>query len=206
MEAIWYKDIPGFITDKTYMRFFPSPEMSLAEQLNSIMRLSIYFAAIVFIFKKDANILFVPIFGAVFTYLIYSVDEKNRLGDRGILEKMGLGEEYGTGRLCAKPTKDNPFMNVLMSDYEKNPGRPRACRLEGRVKDEVKSNFEHNLYRDVDDIYHKKASDRQFYTTPSTTIPNDMGSFGQWLYGTPKTCKEGNGGRCYNNMYRSINM
>lgn len=206
METVWYKDIPGFITEKTYMRFFPSPDMGFAEQLNSMMRLAVYFAAIMLIIKKDANILFVPIFVGIFTYLVYSVDEKNRRGDRTILEKMGIGEEFGTGRLCQKPTKDNPFMNVLMTDYGSNPGRPRACRFEGKVKEEVKKNFDHNLYRDVDDIFHKKASDRQFYTTASTTIPNDVGTFGQWLYGTPKTCKEGNGNGCYKNMYRSINM
>ena len=41
-------------------------------------------------------------------------------------------------------------------------------------------------------------SSRQFYTNPSTTIPNDQEAFAKWLYYNPeKTCKEGNGLECY---------
>ena len=31
-------------------------------------------------------------------------------------------------------------------------------------------------------------------------VPNDQGSFAQWLYGTPKTCKEGNSIACLSQM------
>ena len=34
-------------------------------------------------------------------------------------------------------------------------------------------------------------SQRQFYTLPSTTIPNDPNNdFGKWLYNSSQTCKE----------------
>ena len=59
-----------------------------------------------------------------------------------------------------------------------------------------------NLYKDVSDIFSKNNSQRQFYTTPVTTIPNDQGSFADWLYKTPPTCKENNGNQCVaNNFY-----
>ena len=48
-------------------------------------------------------------------------------------------------------------------------------------------NFEE---QDVDDLFGRYNSQRQFYTMPSTTVPNDQKSFAEWLYKTPETCKE----------------
>jgi hypothetical protein len=208
MEKIWYQDISKFITKDNYSVFFPSSSMSFAEQLNALMRLSLYFSIVMLLIKKDSNVFFIPIFMGLFTFTLWSVDEKNKKSDKELLGKVGLREEYISKELCQKPSKDNPFMNVLVSDYGHNPQRPRACRMEGKVKHEVKKHFDHNLYRDVDDIFHKKASDRQFYTTPSTTIPNDSVGYAKWLYGdqSSSSCKEGNGGRCYSNMYRTTHV
>lgn len=205
MEKIWFQDISNFITKDNYSVFFPSSSMSFAEQLNALMRLALYFSLVMLLIRKDGNVFFIVIFMGLFTFVLWSVDEKNKKNDKDVLDKIGLREEYTSKELCQKPSKDNPFMNVLVSDYGHNPQRPRACRMEGKVKHEVKKHFDHNLYRDVDDIFHKKASDRQFYTTPSTTIPNDSVEYAQWLYGdkSASTCKEGNGGRCYANMYRT---
>jgi hypothetical protein len=167
------------------------------------MRFSIYFALIVLIIKKDANILFVPIFMGVFTYYVYMVDTQNKENEKMILEKMSLFKDERAGKTCVKPTPNNPFMNVLMTDYVKNPTRPSACAIDNnKTKREVKKHFEKNLFRNVDDVFHKNASDRQFYTTPITTIPNDQTAFAKWLYGQETTCKEGNGDKCFRNMNR----
>ena len=53
-----------------------------------------------------------------------------------------------------------------------------------------------DLYRDVQDVFSKNNSQRQFYTVPGNRIPHDQSSFAHWLYGTPQTCKEGNGVAC----------
>ena len=46
-------------------------------------------------------------------------------------------------------------------------------------------------------MFLRNNSQRQFVTNPSTTIPNDQSKFASRLYGTPKTCKEGNYTNCY---------
>lgn len=180
--------------------------MSFNEQLNCIMRFSLYFAIIVFIIKKDANILLIPVFMAIFTYYIYLVDVNNKQHENEVLENMHVMKDNATGRKCQKPTQQNPFMNVLMSDYVHNPERPPACTMNNKVKRMVSHYFDKNLYRDVDDIFHKNASDRQFYTTPNTTIPNDQTAFAKWLYQLGPTCKEGNGDVCFQNMSRGVNV
>ena len=44
--------------------------------------------------------------------------------------------------------------------------------------------------RDVGDLYGKSNDQRQYYTMPSTTIPNNQTSFAKWCYGVGPTCKE----------------
>jgi hypothetical protein len=48
-------------------------------------------------------------------------------------------------------------MNVLLTDYGKNPNRDPAPIYYNnkKIKNEVNTNFNSNLYRDVGDIYQK---------------------------------------------------
>lgn len=203
MEKIWYQDLRGFITDVNYFEFWPSKDMSFAEQLNCLMRFSLYFALIVLLIKKDVNILFVPMFMGIFTYYVYMVDTQNKINEKMILDSMSMHKNERDGSTCVKPSPNNPFMNVLMTDYAKNPKRPSACSPDSKTtRSEIKKHFDKNLFRNVDDVFHKNASDRQFYTTPITTIPNDQNAFAKWLYGQGATCKEGNGDKCFRNMNR----
>lgn len=204
MEKIWYEDLPNFITFDNYFMIWPDKEMKFAEQLNCLLRFSLYFTVIVFIIKKDANILFIPIFMAIFTYYVYFVDKQNKQNEKLYMDTFHVQKDKKTGKQCQKPTPNNPFMNVLVSDYATNPKRKSACSLTPTVKKEIKTYFDNNLFRDVDDVFHKNSSDRQFYTTPITTIPNDQTGFAKWLYGTGPTCKEGNGTMCYKNISRGM--
>ncbi len=206
MDRIWYKDPQLLFTSQNYDKILPSPSMSFAEQMNSLLRLSIYFSLIIFIFKRNINIFLVPIFVGLVTFLLYSADAAKREKDKFEMKQKNQMINRKDGSICKAPSKDNPFMNVLMSEYKEEPERPKACDVTDKyVSKQVKDNFDENLYRDVDDIFHKNASDRQFYTTASTTIPNDAVAFAKWCYGgINKTCKEGDGMRCYNNTYRYI--
>lgn len=207
MERIWYKNPSGFLTEHNFSKFLPTSEMKYAEQLNAVLRFTIYFSIVMFIIRKDANIFFLPMGTAVFTYFLYTVDTKNKTDYYRALDQIGVrSEKFNNNELCIKPTDDNPFMNVLMSDYVERPQREKACKYTKNVRKDIKNKFDKSLYRDVDDVFHTKASDRQFYTTPSTTIPNDSMSYARWLYQTNKTCKEGNGNQCVANTFRITNI
>ena len=205
METIWYKDIKNLINEKTYDKFFPSASMTYTEKLNSIVRLSIYFAIILLVIKKDTNVLFVPLLAAIFTYMLYVGDIKKIKAGEDFLTTMNLQKDVHTSELCHKPTDNNPFMNILMSDYTQNPKRAKACDVsQAPVRKMTQKYFNHNLYRDVSDVFHKNASDRNYYTMPSTEIPNAQDKFLKFTYNIDQTCKEGNGRICYANSYRNI--
>lgn len=204
-ERIWFNDIPGFMTQYNYNKFFPSKDMTFAEQLNSLLRFAIYFSILIFVLKRDTNVFFVLIFMAGFTYILYTIDTQNKIREKFYIESKGLSEDKETKKLCTVPTKENPFMNVLMSDYSENPQKKEACDVsKGKTKKLVKKYFNNNLYRDVSDVYNKNASDRNYYTMPISTIPNDQESFAKYLYGQDKTCKEGAGEVCHKNIYRAL--
>lgn len=96
------------------------------------------------------------------------------------------------------PTSRNPFMNILLDDYKYHPQRPSAAPVDDPSVSQVMDDyFRIQWHSDPTDVYGKKQSQRQFITQPSTTIPNDQGSFANWLYKIPgKTCKEGGRAAC----------
>lgn len=96
------------------------------------------------------------------------------------------------------PTSRNPFMNLLVDEYKYNPNRPEAAPIDDpTVKQTMDDYFRIQWYSDPTDVFGKNQGQRQFITQPSTTVPNDQGSFANWLYKIPgKTCKEGGRDAC----------
>jgi hypothetical protein len=96
------------------------------------------------------------------------------------------------------PTSRNLFMNVLLDEIKYNPDRPEAATVGNpTVKQTMDDFFRVQWFSDPTDVFGKTQGQRQFITQPSTTVPNDQGSFADWLYKIPgKTCKEGGRPAC----------
>jgi hypothetical protein len=97
------------------------------------------------------------------------------------------------------PTSRNLFMNVLLDEIKYNPDRPEAATVGNpTVKQTMDDFFRVQWFSDPTDVFGKNQGQRQFITQPSTTVPNDQGSFADWLYKIPgKTCKEGGRAACH---------
>lgn len=94
------------------------------------------------------------------------------------------------------PTSQNPFMNVMLPEIQENPTRPPAADI-GAAGAALDNAFRVQYTSDPTDVFGKTQSQRQFVAMPCTTVPNDQGSFANWLYRIPgKTCKEGNRAVC----------
>jgi hypothetical protein len=101
--------------------------------------------------------------------------------------------------VVTRPTAANPFMNVLLDEIKYNPTRPSADSVTDPTNQVILDDFFRVQWNsDPTDVFGKTQGQRQFYTMPSTSIPNDQGSFQNWLYLIPgKTCKEGGRDACY---------
>lgn len=174
-EVFWFKQPQHLFRWDNYTFIIPNGAMTLDQKLNAIVRFSIYFSVLLVFLRKSLNPLILPcIIGAV-TIMIHNA---HKTKPTEVFDNL-------TKKPCTRPTKDNPFMNIMLDEYESNPNRPGACDVESRVvRNKMKQMFEEGLYRDVDDVFSKQASDRQYYTMPITTIPNDQSGFVNWLYGT----------------------
>lgn len=99
-----------------------------------------------------------------------------------------LNEEYKKNN-CRKPTADNPFMNVVFSDYLDASNTPEPCNSD-ETQDKSKFLYNSTIYRNIEDVFERENSQRLFYTLPITTIPNKQKDFADWLYKTGPQCKE----------------
>ena len=126
------------------------------------------------------------------------------------VQPNGVIDPYGTVEVDAAPysgpsfpdytppTSKNLFMNVLLDEYKYNPDRPEAAPVGNpSIKQTMDDFFRVHWFSDPTDVFGKTQNQRQFVTQPSTTVPNDQGSFANWLYKIPgKTCKEGGRDAC----------
>jgi hypothetical protein len=113
----------------------------------------------------------------------------------GILEDT-VGEN--PGEYETSPSYRNPFMNVLIDEIKYNPQRPAARSIQSPdVQDSLDAFFRVQWTSDPTDVFGKTQSQREFVAMPSTSVPNDQGSYANWLYRIPgKTCKEGGRESC----------
>ena len=117
------------------------------------------------------------------------------------------------------PQSSNPLSNVLMTDYDYNPNKkPAAPSYNKDINKEIlaktkafvadanptQPDITDKLYRDLGDEMVFEQSMRQFYSNPSSTIPNDQNSFSEFCYGGMISCKEGNMFACAKNLSRYI--
>tara|TARA_B110000977_G_C10964799_1_gene449996 strand:+ start:119 stop:784 length:666 start_codon:yes stop_codon:yes gene_type:complete len=206
----WYNDISILYSKDSITEIFPSKRFDILRKLNAIVRLSVVYTLVMYFMKRDQKYLVIPFIVMGITWMIwYKQDDihtdtilKESMSDK--LDELVKINDLNTE--CRVPEKENPFMNPTLADYGTNkPPPPKSCPSYNNVgvQRRVEELFNEDLYRDVNDIFGKNNSQRQFYTVPGNQVPNDQGSFAQWLYGTPPTCKEGNKIACLNDMGNS---
>jgi hypothetical protein len=213
----FWLDEPRILIEQ-WQEFFPFTENDkrcTAAALNSFTRFGIYLGIVLAIVRAEAMWLAVSVAFAAFTigawfYMGARGAVREGLSDNTegfldgadteapIVDASKLGGDYlpdvigEHGR--TEPTAANPFMNVLLTEIGDNPYRKPAANAQGyRVRNELDDYFQTMFSSDPGDVFQHTQGQRQFYTTASSTVPNDQGSFADWLYRVPgQTCKEGN--------------
>jgi hypothetical protein len=102
---------------------------------------------------------------------------------------------------------NNPFSNVLLTDYDYNPNKkPAAPSYNDSVQQDIlgqakqlvsdmhpdQPDISDKLFSGIGDRLEFEQSMRQFISNPSTTIPNDQTAFAQYCFGNAISAKEGN--------------
>ena len=202
-DPFWYEEVPILWDSDRLIEFFPNMQMSLAEKLNAIVRFGVYAGFLLALVRSSFVGLYLPIALLLVTKVLYDQNSEQaatirvaplQTVDEDIIVS-GLPDHNPTtlinGEECVKPTEDNPFGNLLLSDLKHDPKRPAACPItDSRVAAQAEDKFTSNLWTDVDDVYGRKNASRAFYTMPVTEACNDQTGFAKWLYGNQGNCKD----------------
>ena len=201
----FWSDKISILYDKNFLfEIIPKKEYNLNRKLNALLRFIIYYSLIVYLMDTKKRYVLSFIIGmGIFTYLIY-FKYKESFMNRENNKIMNGSEDMNINELsseCRIPTKDNPFMNPLLSDFGSNKSKPACPSYNNKGVQRVTEDFfEEDLYKDINDIFGKENSQRQFFSVPGNSVPNDRDTFMKWCYQTPPTCKEGNGLQCSANQ------
>jgi hypothetical protein len=158
--------------------------MSRDEKLNAMTRFIILISLVGYM---CINRIIIIVFGLIFIGIIVILYNTRIEGMAPYFNNSHKAEIY----------TNNPFNNVLITDYTFNPGKPEFKEeytpdLENRINNSIKSSIlEQNkdndeiseIFKSDGDNLEFEQNSRQFFTNPITTIPNKQDSFLEFCYG-----------------------
>jgi len=193
---------------KNIFVIIPTQQMSYDDKLNAISRLVIYLSLIGFLLTLSITYL---IMGIVTLGGIYFYKQKFKEGFTGKKVSFNeIKEEY------YPITTTNPMNNILLTDYQDSKRKEAPPSFNPEVTEIINKKTKEGIKKlhnglDVKQLFSGLGNNfefdnmmHQFYSMPSTTIPNDQGAFSEFLYGTMSSCKDGDPTACLQNTYRYI--
>ena len=210
----WFKDISILYNKNYLMEIIPKKEYDFNRKLNAVVRFTIYYGILLYILKRDKNILCLPFITIVITVYLHKTSKDDAQDDnfKGLMNAKGstnlreidmMIDEINTD-VYRIPEIDNPMMNQNTFDLYENKKAIPTYNNPG-VKRKVEETLDSQVFKDSNDLFNRRNSQRQWYTMPNTEAMNKQTEFAKWCYMTPPTCKEGNGLQCANNLHNRLN-
>jgi len=222
-EIPFWINNPNVLFDGNFiLEFFPIETMTYEQKLNAVSRTVVLLSVFGFLISRNIRTILVGIITlfAVFLMYYYHKKESFKNQDRENFKNQANetlrdnGLPINKAGVFMNPTSNNPFSNVLLTDYDYNPNKkPAPPAFNDKINEEIKTETKRmineinsdqpditkKLYKDLGEELEFEQSLRQFVSNPSTTIPNDQTSFAEFCYGSMVSCKEGNLFACARN-------
>lgn len=191
------------LSELTTPILIPNNNMTIEEKFNAIIRLIMFIGIIATLIFNDSRYILLVLIIMIMSIVLYNYHYEKVMQTEKYLNDNNL--DILDNKKCVKPSKQNPFMNPNILNIKLNEEQYQACPIDKPdIHNAINQYFYTNAFRETDDIYDKSLLDRQFYTVPSTSIPNDREKLADWLYNRGPSCKENNGIQCYNNLYNDL--
>ena len=172
------------------LEFWPTATQTARERVASTTRFILYATCLVYLINRDPRVFALGILALAVLYYLFTM---NMISDGKLRGSVTDGRVPGPLRdNVTLPTYDNPMGNVLLSDYVDNPDRPAAAWYPS-MRTEVQ-----NTWSQIHPFERQRDAERNFYTAPVTTIPNDMAAFAYGAFGKPfaPKCHDQGGAAC----------
>ena len=158
---------------------FPNKNMTRNQLLNSLTRYSLIIFLLFYFINSKHYWYYIPLFIFIGSILLFLLDLNKHKDDKIDEDKKKI--------TCRKPNINNPYMNVLVTQDKVQ--LPACDSRDENIKSKTDEFYKFNLYQNANDLFETKNLERQFYTMPSTTIPNKQNEFINWLYKNESNCK-----------------
>lgn len=231
--AFW-GDNPNVLVEPTYRyEWFPVADMDYNRQLNAITRMTILLTAVWLFVTHQPRVLVVAALTLATVYFVHRHKQDTKKHEGYVSQQVVLDalqqpqqkekeKEKANGKettLFQAPTVQNPFGNILVTDYDDRTTRLPAAPIDQPVVsqtilDQAKElvremhpeqpEVSEKLFRDLGEQFTFEQSMRPFYSMPNTSIPNDQQAFTNFCYGNMVSCKEGNELACARNLLRHV--
>ena len=207
MKDTFWLDKPLILFNKNRItQLWPSRHLSTTNKLNALTRMIILLSVLGFFVTKKLSIFGITILTLVGIVIIHNKKQvkspiKEAFKPSNKVQSDFFKLESGQ---YTQPTKENPLMNVLLTDIVDNPKRPPAApAYEPPIEKAINnSTMDPRLFLDLGDNFQFDRSMRNFYAMPNTKVCSDQKAFGEFCYGNMPSCKEGNEFQCGKNNAR----
>ena len=180
--TFWMHDYT-ILFQKDKIQVWPTDDMTSDDKLNAISRFVILLSLLGFVLTQTLRFLWIGMATLLIIVIYYNAQ---------VTTQEGFTKETSH----TVPTQKNPLMNVLLPEINGNPNRGKALaytpKTEKKIMEKVKKGLDPRIYRGTNNELDLEYSMRQFYTNPSTTVPNNQEEFANFCYGDMISSKEGN--------------
>lgn len=206
-EVFWFNN-PKILFNKNHIgKLWPNKDLDYTSKLNAVTRLILVLAIFGLFTGNYMKILMATVVTLVIIVIMHN-SKKSELIKRQLKEKIikeGFSNpepsiEYKPN--VTQPTKNNPLMNVLLTDIKDNPERPAAQpsfnpTVESKINESAGNvGPDPKLFTDLGDAISFEQSMQRFYTTANSRVANDQTAFAEFCYGNMPSCKSGDDIAC----------
>lgn len=215
-EVFWFNN-PKILFDKNHIgELWPNKSLDYVSKLNAVTRLVIILALFGLVTGNYMKILMATAVTLVIIIIMHNSKKsesiKKQLKDKIIKEGFSNYQpNIEINPKVTQPTKNNPLMNVLLTDIKYNPERPAAQpSFEPEVETKINESAgnvgpDPKLFTDLGDAISFEQSMQRFYTTANSRVANDQTAFAEFCYGNMPSCKSGDSVSCLKENPRWIN-
>jgi hypothetical protein len=183
--SFWVNE-PTVLFNKKYInQIWPYSYLTYEEKLNAATRFIVIITLLGYVLLNRFIIVVLGLIVVGIIVLLYKKKEGMIFPYYGVNDQQSIEQ-------------NNPFGNVLMTDYKFNPNKKAVNTdytpdLENTLNTKIKefiiqensdNNEINNLFNNVGDQFKFEQNNHQFYTNPSTTIPNKQDDFLSFCFGT----------------------
>jgi len=179
------------------LQFWPTASQTGRERVSATTRFILYAMCLIYIINRDTRVFALGVIALAILYYMWTT---NMIQDGALRPTIGDARTSTIFRPdVTLPSVENSMGNVLLNEYVDNPDRPAAAwypSVRGKVQE---------AWSQIHPFERQRDAERNFYTMPASTIPNDQTGFAQAAYGRPfaTKCHDQGGMGCNPDRYYS---